>query len=276
MSRLLRIAHSPDPDDAFMFYGLSQGEVTIENFTIQNILEDIETLNQRALKAEFEITAISAHLYPFVANHYWIMRTGSSMGEGYGPVVIAKKRMTLKSLKGKRVAHPGEYTTASLLLRLYADDVDLVSLPFDKIMDAVRNGDVDAGVIIHEGQITYEKEGFQKVVDFGELWEEETQLPLPLGLDVVRKDLGWKLAATISAKLRESIRYGYEHLDEATAYALQYGRGIGKELGEKFVKMYVSELTIDMGEKGIEAIELLYSRAADKMLIPNIPPIDIV
>jgi len=276
MSRLLRIAHSPDPDDAFMFYGFSQGEVTIENFTIQNILEDIETLNQRALKAEFEITAISAHLYPFVANHYWIMRTGSSMGEGYGPVVIAKKRMTLKSLKGKRVAHPGEYTTASLLLRLYADDVDLVSLPFDKIMDAVRNGDVDAGVIIHEGQITYEKEGFQKVVDFGELWEEETQLPLPLGLDVVRKDLGWKLAATISAKLRESIRYGYEHLDEATAYALQYGRGIGKELGEKFVKMYVSELTIDMGEKGIEAIELLYSRAADKMLIPNIPPIDIV
>jgi len=276
MSRLLRIAHSPDPDDAFMFYGLSQGEVTIENFTIQNILEDIETLNQRALKAEFEITAISAHLYPFVANHYWIMRTGSSMGEGYGPVVIAKKRMTLKSLRGKRVAHPGEYTTASLLLRLYADDVDLVSLPFDKIMEAVRNGDVDAGVIIHEGQITYEKEGFQKVVDFGELWEEETQLPLPLGLDVVRKDLGWKLAATISAKLRESIRYGYEHLDEATAYALQYGRGIGKELGEKFVKMYVSELTIDMGEKGIEAIELLYSRAADKMLIPNIPPIDIV
>jgi len=276
MSRLLRIAHSPDPDDAFMFYGLSQGEVTIENFTIQNILEDIETLNQRALKAQFEITAISAHLYPFVANHYWIMRTGSSMGEGYGPVVIAKKRMTLKSLKGKRVAHPGEYTTASLLLRLYADDVDLVSLPFDKIMDAVRNGDVDAGVIIHEGQITYEKEGFQKVVDFGELWEEETQLPLPLGLDVVRKDLGWKLAATISAKLRESIRYGYEHLDEATAYALQYGRGIGKELGEKFVKMYVSELTIDMGEKGIEAIELLYSRAADKMLIPNIPPIDLV
>jgi len=276
MSPLLRIAHSPDPDDAFMFYGLSQGEVTIENFTIQNILEDIETLNQRALKAQFEITAISAHLYPFVANHYWIMRTGSSMGEGYGPVVIAKKRMTLKSLKGKRVAHPGEYTTASLLLRLYADDVDLVSLPFDKIMDAVRNGDVDAGVIIHEGQITYEKEGFQKVVDFGELWEEETQLPLPLGLDVVRKDLGWKLAATISAKLRESIRYGYEHLDEATAYALQYGRGIGKELGEKFVKMYVSELTIDMGEKGIEAIELLYSRAADKMLIPNIPPIDLV
>jgi 1,4-dihydroxy-6-naphthoate synthase len=276
MSRLLRIAHSPDPDDAFMFYGLSQGEVTIENFTIQNILEDIETLNQRALKAQFEITAISAHLYPFVANHYWIMRTGSSMGEGYGPVVIAKKRMTLKSLKGKRVAHPGEYTTASLLLRLYADDVDLVSLPFDKIMDAVRNGDVDAGVIIHEGQITYEKEGFQKVVDFGELWEEETQLPLPLGLDVVRKDLGWKLAATISAKLRESIRYGYEHLDEATAYALQYGRGIGKELGEKFVKMYVSELTIEMGEKVIEAIELLYSRAADKMLIPNIPPIDLV
>jgi len=276
MSRLLRIAHSPDPDDAFMFYGLSQGEVTIENFTIQHILEDIETLNQRALKAEFEITAISAHLYPFVANHYWIMRTGSSMGEGYGPVVIAKKRMTLKSLKGKRVAHPGEYTTASLLVRLYADDVDLVSLPFDKIMDAVRNGDVDAGVIIHEGQITYEKEGFQKVVDFGELWEEETQLPLPLGLDVVRKDLGWKLAATISAKLRESIRYGYEHLEEATAYALQYGRGIGKELGEKFVKMYVSELTIDMGEKGIEAMELLYSRAADKMLIPNIPPIDLV
>ena len=276
MSRLLRIAHSPDPDDAFMFYGLSQGEVTIENFTVQHILEDIETLNQRALKAEFEITAISAHLYPFVANHYWIMRTGSSMGEGYGPVVIAKKRMTLKSLRGKRVAHPGEYTTASLLLRLYADDVDLVSLPFDKIMEAVRNGDVDAGVIIHEGQITYEKEGFQKVVDFGELWEEETQLPLPLGLDVVRKDLGWKLAATISAKLRESIRYGYEHLDEATAYALQYGRGIGKELGEKFVKMYVSELTIDMGEKGIEAIELLYSRAADKMLIPNIPPIDLV
>jgi len=276
MVRSITIAHSPDSDDAFMFYALSQGKIRLEEFNFTNLLEDIQSLNQRALRSEVEVTAISAHVYPYIANHYWIMRTGASMGSGYGPIVIGRKKMEISGLKGKRIAHPGEFTTATLLLRLYVQEAELVSLPFDKIAEAVRYGDVDAGVLIHEGQITFEKEGLFKIADFGELWEEEVHLPLPLGLDVVRKDLGWELARKISEKLRESIDYGYEHFEEAAAYALQFGRGINKELGEKFIRMYVNELTIDMGERGRQALEILYRRAFEKMLLPDIPPIELV
>ena len=264
MERLIRVGHSPDPDDAFMFYGLSSGKVKLKDITIQHQLEDIQTLNQRALRGELEVTAISAHAYPSVANTYWIMATGASMGEGYGPVLVSKKYSTLEELRNKRVATPGKLTTATLLFNIFTEHIDHVDIPFDQIMDRVASGEFDAGLLIHEGQITYQQDGFCKILDFGELWEKKFGgLPLPLGLDVVRKDLGEQTAKALSQGLKQSIHYGYTHQQEAIPYALQYGRGISEELGAKFVKMYVSELTIDMGEPGKRALETLFRLGED-------------
>ncbi len=274
MARILTVGHSPDPDDAFMFYGLASGKVTIDDFEIKHVLEDIESLNVRAMKGELEITAISAHAFPYVKDHYWIMATGASMGEGYGPVLVSKKYSTLEELKGKKVATPGLLTTATLLFKIFTDGISNIDIPFDHIMNAVADDTYDAGLLIHEGQITYSSEGFNKILDFGELWEKETGgLPLPLGLDLVRKDLGENTARKISQGLRESIHYGYTHQDESIPYALQWGRGIRRDLGEKFVKMYVSELTIDMGEKGKKGLEQLYQLAFKKKLIPTLPEV---
>ena len=276
MQRIIRVGHSPDPDDAFMFYGLASGKVQLPGIKIEHMLEDIQSLNERAMRGELEVTAISAHAFSHVADRYWIMRTGASMGEGYGPVIISRKCKTLGELKGKTVGTPGPLTTATLLFKTFTDGVMNVDMPFDRIMDAVDNGSVDAGLLIHEGQITYESLGYSKVLDFGEFWDKETQgLPLPLGLDVVRKDLGEAMARTLSRGLKESIAYGYSHQDESIPYALQWGRGISRTLGERFVKMYVSELTIDMGEKGKDALELLFAKGAVKGLIPKVPPIEL-
>jgi 1,4-dihydroxy-6-naphthoate synthase len=274
--RLLRIGHSPDPDDAFMFYGLASGKVKLNGFRIEHVLDDIQSLNQGALKGELEVTAISAHAYPYIADKYWIMETGASMGEGYGPIIVSKKFESDKELKGKKIAHPGKLTTANLLLNLYLDDFQSVELPFDKIIDAVLGDEVDAGVLIHEGQITYEQSGLKKVVDFGKLWAETNGLPLPLGLDVVRIDLGEDLARRISRALKESIHYGYTHQSEAIPYALKFGRGIDQALGEKFVKMYVNELTVNMGERGKAGLVLLFQKAMEKNLIPSLPEIMLV
>jgi len=272
--RTITIGHSPDPDDAFMFYGLASGKVRLDGIEIKHFLEDIQSLNQRAMRGELEVTAISAHAYPFVADKYWIMRTGASMGEGYGPVIISRKYGSLDELKGRTVGTPGSMTTATLLFKLFTDGIRNVDMPFDEIMQAVDSGKVDAGLLIHEGQITYRSLGYNKVLDFGELWEKETGgLPLPLGLDVVRKDLGREMATRLSHGLKESIRYGYEHQDEAILYAMQWGRGIDRKLGEKFVKMYVSELTIDMGEKGKQGLETLYRLAHERGLIPMKPEV---
>ncbi len=270
MSRkILRVGHSPDPDDAFMFYGLAYDYVKIDDYKIEHVLEDIQSLNVRAFKGELEVTAISAHVYPYVQDKYYIMRTGASMGIGYGPILISKKELSLEDLKGKKIAHPGDYTTATLLAKIYLDEFIPVAMPFDEIMNAVQNNEVDAGIVIHEGQITYQDLGFKKIVDFGELWEKETSLPLPLGLDVVRKDLGLELAEKISVKLRESIEYGYKNLHEAVKYALNFGRGLNFELGEKFIRMYVNDLTIDMGQQGESALQLLFNKSYDKGLIPS-------
>jgi len=268
-NKILKIGHSPDPDDAFMFYGLAFDFVKIDDYRIEHVLEDIQSLNVRAMKGELEVTAISAHVYPYVEDKYYIMRTGSSMGIGYGPIIISKKDYSLDDLKNKKIAHPGDYTTATLLTKIYLDDFIPVPMPFDEIMNAVEKGDVDAGVVIHEGQITYEQLGFKKILDFGEVWQKETGLPLPLGLDVVRKDLGFELAQKISRKLRESIEYGYKNLSDAVNYALKFGRGLNFDLGEKFIKMYVNELTIDMGEEGEKALQLLFDKAFEKGLIKN-------
>jgi 1,4-dihydroxy-6-naphthoate synthase len=272
MARILTVGHSPDPDDAFMFYGLASGNVRIDDFEVKHILADIQTLNMRAMNGELEVTAISAHAFPYVRDHYWIMATGASMGEGYGPVLVSKQYSSLDELKGKTIATPGPLTTATLLFKIFTSGISNVDIPFDRIMDVVADGTYDAGVLIHEGQITYESQGFKKILDFGELWEKETGgLPLPLGLDVVRKDLGEALARRISAGLRDSIHYGYTHQDVSIPYALQWGRGIGRDLGEKFVKMYVSDLTIDMGEKGKKGLEKLFDLAYKKKLIPLMP-----
>jgi 1,4-dihydroxy-6-naphthoate synthase len=213
--RVIRVGHSPDPDDAFMFYGLASGKVKLEGITIEHMLEDIQSLNVRAMKAELEVTAISAHAFPAVAEHYWIMRTGASMGEGYGPVIISRKYRTLEELKGKLVGTPGPLTTATLLFRTFTQGIRHIDMPFDAIMEAVDKGRVDAGLLIHEGQITDQSLGYHKILDFGEFWDSETGgLPLPLGLDVVRKDLGINLATILSHGLKESIVYGYAHQDE--------------------------------------------------------------
>jgi 1,4-dihydroxy-6-naphthoate synthase len=274
--RVIKVGHSPDPDDAFMFYGLASGKVKLPGIKIEHMLEDIQSLNERAMSGELEVTAISAHAFSKVADKYWIMRTGASMGEGYGPVIISRKYTSLDELKGKTVGTPGPLTTATLLFKTFTDGIKNVDMAFDKIMSAVDSGHVDAGLLIHEGQITYQSLGYNKILDFGEYWEKMTGgLPLPLGLDVVRKDLGEELAHTLSQGLKESIAYGYEHQEESIPYALQWGRGINTKLGEKFVKMYVSELTIDMGEKGKRALELLFAKGAEKGLIPRVPVVEL-
>ncbi len=280
--RLIRVGHSPDPDDAFMFYGLASGKVKIDGVRIEHVIEDIQSLNERALRAELEVTAISAHAFVQAAEHYWIMRTGASMGEGYGPIIVAKKNYSLRDLRGRVVATPGRLTTANLLFQIYTDDIDNIYVPFDKIIDVVQAGHVAAGLLIHEGQITYKEMGLHKVVDFGEVWQKDFGskahpggLPLPLGLDVVRKDLGEDLARKLSKALQDSIRYGYQHQDEAIPYALEFGRGIDAALGAKFVKMYVNDVTLDMGERGKQALQLLFERAYQKKLIARCPAVEL-
>jgi 1,4-dihydroxy-6-naphthoate synthase len=275
--RIIRVGHSPDPDDAFMFYGLASGKVKLPGVRIEHLLEDIQSLNERAMRAELEVTAISAHAYPYVAEKYWIMKTGASMGEGYGPVVISRRFASLDELDGRLVATPGALTTATLLFKIFTRGIRNIDMPFDRIMEAVDHGTVDAGLLIHEGQITYQSLGYRRILDFGELWNEKSGgLPLPLGLDIVRKDLGVELARALSAGLKESIAYGYRRQDESIPYALQWGRGIDRALGEKFVKMYVSDLTVDMGERGKRGLEHLFEQGFRRGLIPDASGFELV
>lgn len=275
--KIIRVGHSPDPDDAFMFYGLSSGKIKLQGIAVEHVLEDIQSLNVRAMRGELEVTAISAHAYAHVAENYWVMSTGASMGEGYGPVIVSRKYRTLEELEGKTIATPGQLTTATLLFKIFTEGIRSVDIPFDQIMDRVMNDEFDAGLLIHEGQITYRDVGLHKVLDFGELWARlYGGLPLPLGLDVVRKDLGWDLAERLTDGLKQSIHYGYTHQDEAIPYALKFGRGIAQELGERFVKMYVSQLTVDMGERGRQAIELLFKLGVAREVIPFVPKLQIV
>jgi 1,4-dihydroxy-6-naphthoate synthase len=267
----LRVGHSPDPDDAFMFYGLAKGLVRGDQFEIEHVVEDIESLNQRALKGDLEVTAISAHAYPYVADKYYVMRCGASMGLGYGPVLVTKNGGKLDDFRQKRIAVPGPLTTAFLILQLYLPEFEALQMPFDQIIQRVMDGEVDAGLLIHEGQLTHPEYGLQCVADFGRIWEDETGLPLPLGLDVVRKDLGHDLARGITGALAESIALALgTKEDDAVEYSLQFGRGIDRETGRKFVKMYVNELTVDMGEVGQKALELLLNRGAERGLVPKV------
>jgi len=275
--RIIHVGHSPDPDDAFMFYGLSSGKVRLDGIVIEHVLQDIQSLNERALRGELEVTAVSAHAYPSIADKYWIMRTGASMGEGYGPVIISRRYRNIDELRGKVVATPGPLTTATLIFKIFTQGIRNIDMPFDSIMKAVDDGTVDAGLLIHEGQITYQSLGYNKVLDFGEVWQKEAGgLPLPLGLDLVRKDLGRDLAVRLSEGLKQSIDYGYQHQDESIPYALQWGRGIDRKLGEKFVKMYVSALTIDMGESGRKALRTLFDKGYAAGIIRQVGEFELV
>ena len=271
------MGHSPDADDAFMYYALAKGKVTIEGYRLQQVLEDIQSLNQRALSGELEVTAISAAAYPQLAHHYRILSCGASVGRNYGPILISTAPLSPAGLEGKRIAIPGEQTTAYLLLRIYLrHPFEPVVIPFDAIIDAVRQGQVDAGVIIHEGQITWEQQGLFNVLDLGVEWNADTGLPIPLGLDMVHRRLGDDGARKVGQGLKASVYYALTHEDDAIDYALTYGRGIDKETCRRFVGMYVNQDTLDMGEEGKWALETLYRRAHERGLIPAIPPLDLV
>ena len=256
----IRLGHSPDADDAFMFWGLAEGRVDTHGFEFEHVLRDIQTLNEWALEGRLEVTAISLHAYPFVQERYALLPHGASMGSGYGPVVVAREPLTREGLAGVEIAVPGKMTTAFLVLRMYLGDFPYRVAPFDQIQDEVKAGKAEAGLIIHEGQLTYEAEGLHKVVDLGEWWLLETGLPLPLGVNVARRDLGEDVLHTLSAVLADSIAAGLANRSEAMEYALRFGRGLDTALGDRFVAMYVNELTQDYGEEGREAVRELLRR----------------
>ena len=273
----LRIGHSPDPDDAFMFYALAERVKEMDGLEVEHVLEDIESLNVRARTGELEVTAVSAAAYPSVADRYFVMRTGASMGRGYGPILVAREPLDPDAIGGMTVAIPGLGTTANLLLSIYSPAVERVVVDFDRIPDAVLDGRADIGLLIHEGQITYADSGLHRILDYGEVWEKDANgLPLPLGLDLVRRDLGREMAEAISRTLRDSIAVALEHEDDALTYALEFGRGISRDVGRRFVKMYVNEDTLDMGEPGLAALRHLYGRAVEHGLLDAVPEIDLV
>ena len=257
---LIRLGHSPDPDDAFMFWALAEDRVDARGFEFEHVLRDIQTLNRWALEGRLETTAISLHAYPFVQDRYMLLPHGASMGSGYGPVVVSRNGLSLEELNGVEIAVPGRLTTAFLVLKLAIGDFSFREVPFDEIPDEVKSGRADAGLLIHEGQLTYEADGLRKVLDLGEWWLLETGLPLPLGANVARRDLGERVLHDLSEVLRESIQAGLDNRTEAMAYALGFGRGIDEDLADRFVGMYVNDLTCDYGEEGRQAVAELLRR----------------
>ncbi len=273
MSKHIRIAHSPDSDDAFMFYALAENRIDTRGYRFEHVLADIETLNQQARQGTYEITALSIHAFAHLADRYVLLPHGASMGDNYGPLVVAPRGSTLTAsrLKGRRIAIPGAWTSAYLALRLYEPEFAAVMTPFDEISQGVLDGDVDAGVIIHEGQLTYADEGLVKVMDLGEWWHVETEgLPLPLGGNAIRRDLGEAAIGELSRLLREAIQFSLDHRQEALRHAMQYAPGLDEARADRFVGMYVNELTLDYGERGRAAVELFLRRGADAGLVPRV------
>jgi 1,4-dihydroxy-6-naphthoate synthase len=271
----IRIGHSPDPDDAFMFYALTTGKVKAGDIEVEHVLEDIESLNRRARTAELEVTAVSAATYTMIHDRYRMMDPGASMGKGYGPILVGRESVDRKDIVDKVIAIPGSHTTAALLLRMYVGDPPIIEVAFDKIPQAVLEGQADLGLLIHEGQITHQSMGLHKVLDMGVEWERDSGgLPLPLGINVMRRDLGEDVHRRLSQALRDSIDYAYANVDEAIEYAMRYGRGIDKETCRRFVLMYVNDYTMRLGDDGRAALERLFRMAHAKGLIPEIPPVD--
>ncbi len=274
----IRLAHSPDPDDAFMFYGLARGLVDSGPYRFEHILSDIQTLNERALRGEYEMTAISIHAYPYVADRYQLTACGASMGDNYGPMVVTRAPTGIEQLRGRTIAVPGLKTTAFLTLQLLlgADGFTPRVVMFDQIPEEVAAGRVDAGLIIHEGQLTYAAHGLHLVVDLGQWWLKRTGLPLPLGGNVVRRDLGEQVCRETTQIIKNSIRYSLDHREEAVRYALQFGRGLDEQLADRFVGMYVNEWTLDYGQRGREAVRRLLAEGAAAGLVPAADEIDFV
>jgi 1,4-dihydroxy-6-naphthoate synthase len=276
MSNTIHVAHSPDSDDAFMFYALAEGKIDTEGLTYVHELQDIESLNQRALRGELEVTAVSIHAYAYLADRYALLPHGSSMGDRYGPRLVAREPMQKSEVRGKRVAIPGPLTTAYLALRLYEPDFIAVPTPFDQIEDVVVAGDVDLGLLIHEGQLTFGDRGLHLIADMGEWWFQETGLPLPLGGNVVRKDLGPDLTRKISRHLRDSIAYGLKHRKGALDHAMRYARGLDRGKADTFVGMYVNDWTLDYGPRGRDAVRHLLERGVAAGVIPNAVTVEFV
>ncbi|HEX9428146.1 MAG TPA: MqnA/MqnD/SBP family protein [Candidatus Polarisedimenticolia bacterium] len=268
--RTIRVGHSPDPDDAFMFYGLATGRVETPGYVVVQALHDIETLNRMALEGTIEVTAVSIHAYAYLAERYLLLSCGASMGDGYGPIVITRRPATVDELKRLTIAIPGQLTSAALALRLRLGEVRTTVLPFDQILPAVAAGRQEAGLLIHEGQLTYADSGVHRVIDLGAWWKEETGgLPLPLGGNAIRRDLGAEVIAEIGGFLRRSIELGLRERQGALTYAMDFGRGLDRSLTDRFVGMYVNDYTLDYGEKGRRAIELFLKRAHEAGLIPH-------
>ena len=273
MPQRITVAHSPDSDDAFMFYGLASGSVDTGGIEVDQVLSDIETLNQAAFEGKYEVTAVSFHAYAHLAHKYALLPHGASMGDNYGPIVVARED-GVREVKGRKIAIPGLLTTAYLALQLYEKDFEHVVVPFDQIEDFVLAGRADAGLLIHEGQLTYGDNGLRKIVDLGEWWAERTGgLPLPLGGNIIRRDLGPEMIRKVSKLLHDSIAYALSHRKDAVDYAQQFGRGLDKEKTDKFVGMYVNDLTLGYGERGRAAVERLMTEAFERGLIPHPVPV---
>jgi 5,8-dihydroxy-2-naphthoate synthase len=276
--REISIAHSPDSDDAFMFYALATNKVRVPGLRFTHTLCDIETLNQKAREGNgvYDVTAISFHAYPYIQDNYALLPSGGSVGDGYGPMIVAAQGFSQSEIKRKRIAIPGTLTTAYLALKLFAPGIETEVVPFDQIIPQVREGKYEAGLIIHEGQLTYSKAGLQRIVDLGKWWLKVTGLPLPLGGNAIRRSLGPELTASVSKALRDSIQYALDHRDEALAYAMQFARDVDSQLADKFVGMYVNERTLDYGPDGREAVRRLLDMGHKAGIIPREARVDFV
>jgi 1,4-dihydroxy-6-naphthoate synthase len=274
--REITIAHSPDSDDAFMFYGLATNRVQVAGLRFTHTLCDIQTLNQKAIEGEgvYDVTAISFHAYPYLQDKYALMTCGGSVGEGYGPMIVASKAYTHDEIKKKRIAVPGKLTTAYLALKLFTPEIETEVVPFDQIIPSVLQGKYEAGLIIHEGQLTYDRSGLYRILDLGKWWLETTGLPLPLGGNAIRRSLGPELISSVSSALRDSIQYALDHRDQALAYAMQFARDLDPQLADRFVGMYVNERTLDYGPDGKEAIRRLLETGYRAGIIPIEPRVD--
>ena len=265
----ISVGHTPDSDDAFMFYGMFTNKVPSPDFKVNHVIEDIEKLNKKATNPQLDVTAVSVHACAYIPG-YTVLRSGGSFGIGYGPIVTSKKQMSLEELKKCKIAIPGKMTSAFLLLQLMIGKFDFVEMNFSDIPKAVKDGKVDAGLVIHETQLSYEQEGNLKILDVGEWWDKTTNgLPVPLGINVMKSDLGMKVIHKFDQYLQESIQFGLDNFDDALEYAMQYSRGKPRELIEKFVKMYVNSVTVNMGDKGEESIIRVFEMAKEKNLVPE-------
>jgi 1,4-dihydroxy-6-naphthoate synthase len=275
--RDITIAHSPDSDDAFMFYGLATNKIRVPGFKFHHTLRDIETLNRRAIdEAFYDVTAISFHAYPYLQENYALMACGGSVGEGYGPMIVARQAYSLNDIKRVKVAIPGVLTTAYLAMKIFAPEIETAVVPFDRIIPELQAGNYDAGLIIHEGQLTYSHSGLHKIIDLGQWWREQTRLPLPLGGNAIRRSLGEEAMLTVVQALRDSIQHALDNREAALEYAMQFARDLDRRLADKFVGMYVNERTLNYGDDGREAIFKLLQLGHERGIIPQAPHVEFV